>query len=403
MMRFMASLLLFAVLASPAAGDDWACWRGPDQNGISRETGWRADWPEEGPPIAWKVSVGTGFSSVTVVGGRLYTMGNEDNTDTVYCLDAATGETLWTHAYECPLDDKNFEGGTISTPSVDGGCVYTLSRQGHLFRFDAATGKIHWSINVAEDAKMPIPGWGFAGSPVIHGDLLLLNVGEAGTAVDKATGKVVWTSGQREAGYNTPVLAQHRDRTIILLASGKFFHAVDVESGKELWRHRWLTSYGCNAADAIVDGGRVFISSGYNRGAALLKLSGNEPKVVWANREMQNQMTSSVLLDGHLYGIHGKNQSQTSLRCMTLESGEVQWDYEWEGVGSLMAADGKLILLSEGGELIIGRASPEAFTPQARAKVLSGKCWTVPVLSGGRIYCRNAAGTLVCVDVRGTK
>jgi len=402
MKRFCTAVLVFVLLVSPLAGEDWPCWRGPQHNGISKETGWLDQWPEKGPTIAWKASVGTGFSSVTVSGGRLYTMGNEDNTDTVYCLDAATGKQLWTHSYRCALDAKLFEGGPTSTPTVDGDGVYTLSRQGDLFCFDAATGKIRWSKNVAEEAGVRVPGWGFASSPLVQGDLLVLNVGEAGTAIEKRTGKLVWTSADRDAGYNTPVPVRRGDKLILILASGKFYHAVELATGKELWRHRWLVRFGCNAADPIVSGDRVFISSGYNRGAALLNI--DEPTVVWENKDMQNQLNSSVLIDGHLYGVDGNTHgSAASLKCMELASGKVRWAHKWKGMGSLMAAGGKLIVLSEQGELIIAKASPKAFEPSARAKVLIGKCWTVPVLAQGRIYCRNADGNLVCVDVRRAK
>jgi len=404
MRRCIAIGLLVFFPASPLAADDWYRWRGPRLDGISKETGWLAQWPKEGPSVAWRASVGTGFSSVTVGGGRLYTMGNRENTDTVYCLDAATGKQLWEHSYQSPLDDKFFEGGPTSTPTIDGDCVYTLSRQGELFCFGAATGKIHWSKNIAEEANVRVPGWGFAGSPLVCGDLLVLTVGEAGTAVEKKTGKLVWTSADRDAGYNTPVPVRRGEKSILILASGKFYHAVELETGKELWRHRWLVRFGCNAADAIVAGDHVFISSGYNRGAALLNIAGDEPTVVWANKEMQNQLSSSVLIDGHLYGIDGNTHgSETKLKCMEFRSGDVRWTEDLDSMGSLTAAGGKLIVLSEQGELIVAKASPDGFQPSARAKVLGGKCWTVPVLAHGRIYCRNADGELVCVDVRGPK
>ena len=397
------SLLIVVFLASPLVADDWYRWRGPRLNGISDETGWLVEWPEAGPVIAWKASVGVGFSSVTVADGRLYTMGNLDNTDTVYCLDAASGEQLWTHAYECPLEDRLFEGGPTSTPTVDRDRVYTLSRQGDLFCFDAATGVVRWSKNVAEEAGVRIPGWGFAGSPLVHGDLLVLNVGEAGTAVKKSTGKIVWTSADREAGYTTPLPIRRHDRWFAVIASGRYYHLVDVETGEEPWRHRWLTNFGCNAADPVVAGDQLFISSGYNRGSALLNIAGDEPTVIWSNKEVQNQFSSSVLIDGHLYGVDGNTHTETSLKCIKLSSGEVKWARPWQGMASLTAADGKLIVLSEAGELTVAKADPEAFEPLARGQVLTGKCWTVPVLAQGRIYCRNADGDLVCVDVRGSR
>lgn len=393
-------VLLVLVTARRTAADDWPRWRGPQQNGISSEAEWSHEWPRQGPPVVWRADVGTGFSSMAVSGGRLVTMGNRDNTDTVYCLDAASGQLLWKHAYPCPLDDRFFEGGPTSTPTIDGDRVYTLSRQGHLFCFELATGRIVWSVDVHERTGIRIPGWGFAGSPVVHEDLLLLNVGSHGVALRKDSGQLVWQSEDAEAGYNTPVLVRRQGRVCAVLASGKYFHAVDVRTGQVVWQLRWLTRFGCNAADAIVRGDQVFISSGYNRGCALLRWSEPQPEVLWQNKAMQNQFGTSVLLDGYLYGIDGDTTGQRLLKCMEWSSGRVMWSAEGIGSGSLIAAGGRLVLLSEMGELIVARPSPERFEPLARAVVLSGKCWTPPVLANGRIYCRAAAGDLVCLDVR---
>ena len=400
----LCATAMFLLVAMPVAADDWFRWRGPDLNGISRETDWLDRWPENGPPIAWKSSVGVGFSSVVVSKERLYTIGNADNVEAVYCIDATTGRKVWKHTYQCPIGDNFFEGGPTSTPTVDGKRVYTLSRQGDLFCFDAANGTIQWSTNVHETTGVRIPGWGFSSSPLVHGKLLLLNVGEAGTAVDKSTGKVVWSSADSDAGYATPIPFSLQGRTCAILATGKFCLAVEIESGKELWRHRWLTRFGCNAADPIVDGERVWISSGYNRGCALLDMKSEQPNVVWKNKDLQNQLSSSVLIDGHVYGVDGDMSEETKLTCMELETGNVAWTAEGISAGALTAANGKLIVLTRDGELLIGKATSSGFEPTARAQVLSGKCWTVPVLANGRIYCRNVEGDLVCVNVRtGTK
>ncbi len=395
-----AGAVICICTSSMVMADDWFRWRGPSLNGISAETGWIDTWPKDGPPIAWKAHVGTGFSSVSVADGRLYTMGNQDEEDTVYCLDATTGKQLWKHSYPSPLDAEYFDGGPTSTPTVDGGHVYTLSRRGDLFCFDVATGHIEWNKNVAQEKDIRLPGWGFASSPLVHGNILLLNVGAAGMAVDKTTGKIVWASEDRDAGYTTPVPFLRDGRWCAIIASGRFYLAVDIETGQQLWRHRWVTRFGCNAADPILAGEHVFVSSGYNQGSALLKIDGKEPSVVWAHKKMQNQCNSSILIDGYLYGIDGNSHTSGSLKCVELSSGKVRWSDESPGFGSLTAADGRLIVLGEEGQLMVARASPDGFEPSARASVLEGRCWTVPVLANGRIYCRNAAGDLVCVDVR---
>lgn len=380
-------------------GEDWPIWRGPLKNGVSAEKSWQHNWPSVGPTVRWKANVGIGFSSVTVADGRLFTIGNSDNQDTVTCLEAQTGKVLWKHSYDCPLDDRFFEGGPTSTPTIDGDHVYTLSRQGDLFCFDANSGKIIWSKNIQQEAEVRVPGWGFSSSPVVHDNKLILNVGESGIAIDKGNGAILWKSGGGEAGYMTPHPLKIGDRWFALIASGKFYQCVDLESGTVAWKHRWLTTNGCNAADPIVDGDQVFISSGYGRGAAVLSFNSTAAKVVWNNTEMQNQLNSSVLVDGHLYGFDGDEGGEVQLRCMEFASGEVLWSHTGLGAGSLMVADNHLIILSETGELSIAPVSSKVFETTSAAKILDGKCWTVPVLSNGLIYCRNAAGELACVDV----
>ncbi len=398
-------LILVAAAASlsfvaPVRGEDWYRWRGPRLDGISTESDWKVQWPASGPPVAWKTPLGVGFSSVAIAQGRLYTMGNEEDHDTVHCLEAASGTAVWRHKYDAPLDDREFEGGPTATPTVDGDRVYTLSRQGLLFALDAATGRVCWSNDLRETTGLRVPGWGFSGSPLVHGDLLLLAVGEAGVAVNKSTGTLLWKSADKDAGYTTPLPFQHAGQWYALIASGRNFHAVNIQTGEEWWRHRWVTSFGCNATDPIVLGDRVFLCSGYSRGAALLKLSDKEPEVLWSNKDLRAQFSSCVLIDGHLYGIDGDAPHKRSLKCLSFDSGEVRWSDDGIQAAALTASPGRLIIQGEQGELIIARVSPESLQPLARAQVLRGKCWTVPVLSNGRIYCRSAEGELVCLDVR---
>jgi len=381
--------------------DDWPRWRGPDLNGISKEKGWSTNWPSEGPKQLWKVSVGIGFSSVAVAQGRVFTLGNKDDADTVYCFDAATGRALWTHSYPCPLDAKYYEGGPGSTPTVQGNNVFTLSKRGHVICFDAAGGEVAWQKNLMEELRVTKPQWGFAGSPLVEGNLLILNVGGAGTALDKATGKVVWTSDTNAAGYATPVPFMTGSERCTAIFSGKALVGVRTNDGKELWRYPWITRWDITSADPILNGNTLFVST-FDRGCGLLRVGAGVPTEVWANKNMGNHFNSCVLLNGCFFGIDGNtDQAAKDFRCLDARTGAVKWKYPGLGLGSVMAADGKLIIMGERGELIVAEASADAFKPVARAQVLGGKCWTVPVLANGRIYCRNAQGDLVCLDVRG--
>jgi outer membrane protein assembly factor BamB len=394
-------LVFVAVSLLSATAADWYRWRGPDLNGISPETGWSAKWPAGGPRKLWQASVGIGFSSVSVSRGRVYTAGHADGADTVYCFDARTGAPVWKFSYAAALDPKYYEGGPSATPTVDpeGGRVYMFSKRGLLLCFDAAKGDLVWSNNVMDSLKAEMPSWGFASSVLVEGDRCLVNAGAAGAAFAKTTGRVLWSSGPEAAGYSTPVPFDAPGGRAVALCLKRHVAAVRVADGRELWRYPWKTGYDVNAADPIIAEGKVFISSGYGHGAALLDVSGGKPELVWENKNMRNHFNSCVLLNGFLYGFDGDaGNSATALKCVELATGRVQWT-ERTGVGGLMAAGGKLIVLTEKGELIVAEAAPEAFKPISRAQVLGGKCWTTPVLANGQLFCRNAKGDLVCLDV----
>lgn len=398
-------LVLFAfattcpLLAAHAA--DWPQFRGPDLNGISAETNWFAPWPDAGPRIAWRTNVGTGFSSCAIRNGRLYTMGNTSETDTVFCLDAASGTLVWKHAYPAPLDAKYYEGGPSATPTLDAGWVYTLSKRGRVWALDAADGRVRWEQDVTRTLNLQVNEWGFAGSPRVVGDLLILNVGGAGTALNKRTGQVAWSSGPATAGYASPVPFGPESRPSIALFTAKHLVAADAATGREHWRFPWETGYDNNNADPIIDGNRFFIST-YDRGCALLAVHPDGPVVVYTNASLHTHMSAAIKWGDYLYGMNGREGRgrPNDFRCVAFATGAVQWSTRGLGVGSLTAsADGKLVILSETGELVIAQASPSAFQPLARAQILGGRCWTPPVLAHGRIYARNARGDLVCVEV----
>lgn len=394
-MASLVTLVAVAVLGAAAASDsstDWPNWRGPNHNGISTETGWLKAWKEGKVKRLWRASVGIGFSSIAVAGGRAYTMGNDAGKDTVYCFDAGTGREIWKHSYPSSKGAKYYEGGTHATPTVDGTNVYTVSKWARVFCFDAAKGTVKWQRDLTKELGAPPPTWGFASSARVLDDMLILNVGTAGVALNKTTGKEIWTTGTGKPGYSTAVIFRSGTDTGALLFCEKALIAVNANDGKQLWRFPWLTKYDANIADPIVvDGNSIFISSGYNRGCALLKVESGRPRQVWANRKMRNHFNSCVLWKQHLYGFDEK-----TLRCLSAADGTEKWKRTGLGKGSLMLADGKLIILSDRGMLVIAKAQATGFEQLAGKQILSGKCWTTPVLSGGRIYARNTPGEVVC-------
>lgn len=399
--RFSRPVFLVCLIAltAGAVADDWGQLRGPARNGISTEKGWTDKWPTSGPAILWKANVGLGFSGISVAGGKAVTMGNAEEKDTVFCFDALSGNPVWKQSYPAALGDKYFEGGTTGTPTIDKERVYTLSRWGDVFCFELNSGKILWSRNVQTDTGAPLPDWGFSGSPIVYEKLLILNVGEAGMALDKDTGKTVWESAKKAAGYTTPLIAKRAGRQELILGSGQGFLGVDPSTGKEFWRTKWLTQYGVNAADPIVVDDAVFISSGYGKGGALFK-PGDNPEFLWQTKILRTQLNGAILYGNHLYGVDGDTSNKATLRCLELATGKEKWADTEHGVRSLIIADGQLILVSERGELMVAPASPDSFKPTAQAQILGGKTWTSPTLANGIVYARNSRGDLVSVDMR---
>lgn len=408
MSRFFSCKLIFFCslglsLASTATADDWNQLRGPSRNGVSDEKGWTDKWPQSGPKVLWKANVGLGFSGISVAGGRAVTMGNADNNDTVFCFDALTGKEAWKHTYPSPLGDKYFDGGTTGTPTIEKDRVYTLNRWGDVFCFELGTGKIVWTRNVQTDTSAPLPDWGFGGSPAIYENLLVLNVGESGMALEKATGKTVWQSPKKPAGYTTPLIVNRAGRKELIIGSGQGFLGVEPATGKEIWRMKWITQYGVNAADPIVDNDLIFISSGYGKGGALFRpTSEPEPEFIWKTKILRTQLNGAILYEKHLYGVDGDTTDTATLRCLELSTGKEKWADSGHKIRSFIIADGKMILVSEPGELFVAPVSSESFKPTVATQILGGKTWTSPTLANGIVYLRNARGDIAGVDLRPT-
>lgn len=399
--HFAAALALSAPALAHAQTEsfDWPQWRGPKRTGISAEKDFIAQWPKEGPRRLWAAKVGIGYSSVSVVGQRLYTMGNVNDVDHVLCLDTTTSKLVWDYQYPCTAADPNGYPGPRCTPTVDGNYVFTVSRNGHLLCLNATNGALLWTKSLLNDFGGNIPTWGFAGSPLVEGELLILETGSSGrsvVALEKKSGRLVWANGNAGAGYASPVAFDlARDRAVaVFSAAGLTGRA--VSNGRVLWHYNWRTSYDVNAATPIVLDDKIFISSGYGSGCALLQMSATAIQPVWSNKNMRNHFSSCVLWQGHLYGF-----DDSQFRCLDVITGAVKWFTPAYGKGSLMLADGKLLLYGERGRLGLADATPAGFHEHAAAQVLGGNStWAPPVLSNGRIYCRSL-GDLVSLDVSG--
>jgi outer membrane protein assembly factor BamB len=394
--RFLQVLLIFNTFiwtsASPAA--DWPVFRGPNHNGVSGETKWNPNFADPKPGFLWRNNVGTGFSIITVKNGKAYTSGNVNDKDVIHCFDSKTGKKIWRYFYPEKKNPKYYEGGPGSSITIKDGKAYSISKTGDVYCFDADSGKVIWEVNLQESYNYEPPKWGFSGSPFIMDEKVILNAGSAGIALDKNTGNAIWKSSAGVSGYATAVPFVNDGITSLLIFAKDSLVAIKPGTGKVLWSFPWQTRHDVNAADPIVNGNRIFISSGYNRGCCLLEINGTDVKKLWENKKMRNHFSSCVLLDGFLYGF-----DESTLKCMDFNTSEVMWEQKGLGKGTLISAAGKLIVLSESGKLITADATSKGFDPVSSAQILSGsRCWSMPVLVNGKVYARNADGDAVCVD-----
>ena len=379
---------------------DWPHYRGPSLNGVTGEK-LPATLPKE-PHQAWKRSLGIGVSAATVVGDRVFTMGNAGNQDTIYCLDARTGKDVWTHKFPLPVDAKNFEGGPRSTPTFEGGKIFTLSHSGDVWCLDAASGKPIWNKHLMQDFAGRRPSWGYAGSPTVEGGAVFFDAGGVAAstlALDRASGALLWKSGGDEGGYGSVITATVAGKRTAVVFKAKAVVGCDVKDGRELWRSPWKTSWDVNATTPVVIGSRVLLTSGYNTGATLIEVASSGVTTKWKNKNLAAQFNTPVIWQGHIDGIDGNDGPRGQLTCLELGTGALKWK-EPIGGGALICADGRLIVLNEKGELIIAEAAPAAFKQLVRWQVLGGHCWVQPVFANGRIYCRNNAGEMVCLEMK---
>jgi outer membrane protein assembly factor BamB len=293
-----------------------------------------------------------------------------------------------------------YEGGPNATPTYHSGKIYTISRKGDIFCLNADDGKVVWEANAADVGAKP-PEWGFSGFPTILGDVVYFNSGDNGLALNKDTGKVVWSSGGKGAGYAGPIPFLQAGKQALALFSASGLKAVLAKDGSTLWEFNWDTSYDVNAASPIFlpDGNRIFISSGYRTGCAMLEMRGTKVRELWRSENLATQFSTAAFHDGYIYGIHGDANRRGSLVCMNAEDGSVAW-FERLGFGSLVISDGKLLVLNERGKLFTVDPNPEAYKQLDEREILSPRCWTVPTVVNGALFARNSYGNLVRFNLK---
>ncbi len=398
----LLSLSAFLVIGSlQTFGADWPQFLGPTRNGISTETGWLSSWRED-PPTLWQTFVGTGFSPVCVAGGRLFTMGFKDGLESVLCLESKTGKEVWRYSYPAKPYAFQHEGGPCGSPSVSDGSVITFGKDGQLVRLSDTDGKLIWKKNLPEELGLKVHELGFTGSPWVEEGRIILDVGPI-VAFRTSDGSLLWRSQDYPMAFASVIPFSFQGRLLGASMNHLGLVIVNLSDGTKVAQHDLTTFDGVNVASPIIHGSSIFVSAGYDQGCELLGLTpAGELKSHWKNRNMRNHFSNSILWEDNFYGFDGNvnNPSQGELRCLIFRTGEACWSEPSVSKGSLIIAGGKILALTGDGELVCADAAPDGYHELSRSQVLGGKCWTLPVLSNGLVYCRNSEGTLVCVDLR---
>ena len=403
MNHFLVITKIFLISCLSTIAGDWPHWLGPNGDGISLET----DWKNEINDPIWKTKVGVGFSAVSVANGKLYTMGHDGKKsagqETVYCLDAQSGKSIWTQSYPAPLVDYLHEGGPCSTPTTDGAIVYTISKHGLLHAYQAKDGKVIWKKDMMKESGMKRPPeWGFSASPYILGDQIIIEAG-ATYSLNKKTGGIIWKSKSNRPAYGTPIHFQPDDQSIIAVLKTDGLVLLDSKNGQTLAFEKWETSYRTNASTPIVQGDKLFISTGYQRGCALFEWKKGKLQKIYENKVLSTHMNHAILVNGFLYGFDGNVHmaGKKDFVCMEFLSGKEKWRTTDRGlmVGSLMVAGNRMIILGQRGELVFAKINSSKFDELNRDQAMGGKCWTMPVLANDLLYLRNARGDLFCINL----
>lgn len=402
---FVATALLLSVASAALAQSaaNWPQWRGPNRDGISKETGLLKQWPAEGPPLAWKATgAGRGYSSFSISNGKLYTMGLRGDREFVVAFDVATGKEAWATPHGSAF--RNDRGdGPRGTPTIDGDRVYALGGNGDLSVLDARTGKIVWSKNILREFGGSNITWGISESPLVLGNKVLVNAGgrdASMVALNKADGSVIWKSQSDEPGYSSAIPVEINGVTQVVFFTARRAVGLDSRDGRLLWDYERPANNVANAATPIARANRIFISSDYGTGGGVVEIKpDNKAQEVYFTKDMKNHHSSSVLIGDHLYGF-----SSSILTAMKFDTGELAWRDRSVGKGSLVYADGHLYLLSENGVVGLVEATPTGYKEKGRFRIQQDSLptWAHPVVAGGRLYLRDQ-DTIYSYDVREKK
>jgi outer membrane protein assembly factor BamB len=403
MVRILTAFFFLNISSSCFLFSEWPNYGGPDRNQVSNEKGLRLSWKNDEPQVIWELDVGLGYSSVVESGGFAYTQGNTNSRNTLYCVNSESGKIIWKHSYPCKKDPKYFDGGSRSTPTIANKMIFLCSHEGDLYALDAKTGSIKWTKNLLTDFDGKRPTWGFAGSPLFVNDKLILETGSSDgslVCLNAESGDLIWKSGESEAGYASPMLyGEELDEVLVFNQFGLVLH--NLKYGSIIRKYQHTTRYGINAAQPMVIGNKIFISSAYGKGASLVDFNRRKPISLWESDSFSCQMASLVKMDNFAYGIHGQAGSrsdQSKLFCLDLRSGKEMWSQKGFGLGTVVLVRDTLVIMSDEGVLSLVRANSSKYEELFQTQVLSGKSNWIPVTYvNGKLHCRSAKGKWVCL------
>jgi outer membrane protein assembly factor BamB len=380
--------------ARPAAEPPyWTDFRGPHRDGHYREMSIATSWPDEGLRPLWKQPVGGGYASFVAARGRLFTIEQRGAEEVAAAYDAATGLELWTSRWRARFEESMGGDGPRATPTWADGMVYVLGAEGELRCLDEATGRVIWRKNILEDNGARNLDWGMAASPLVVDDVVIVlpggSNGRSVVAYNRRTGARAWSALDERQAYSSPMIVTLAGRRQLLVFSSARLAALDPDGGALLWSYPWTTNADIHVAQPLLVGpNRVFVSSGYGVGGAVIEISESggrfDVREVWRNVRMKNKFTSSVVHEGFIYGL-----DESILACVAAATGELRWKGGRYGYGQLVLASGRLIVLTEDGDLVLVAATPESHQELSRFSALSGKTWNHPAIAHGRLFVRN--------------
>jgi outer membrane protein assembly factor BamB len=404
----IAFLATAVLTATPLLSADWPQWRGAGRVGHSPDTSILAPWPKSGPKQTWVFKdAGVGYSSFSIVGTRLFTMGARQESEQVICLDATTGKELWATSLG-PVYENNWGDGPRSTPTVDGDHLYALSATGILACLNIKDGTEVWKVDVVKSLGGELQGWGYTESVLIDGDHVICTPGgQQGTmaALHKKTGAVVWQSSKLKgpAQYSSPIRIEVNGQPQYAQLLMNKVVGIAPKDGALLWE----TSFPGRVAvipTVLFHNNSVYATAGYGTGCQMIKLDGAEPEVVYEEKSITNHHGGVIVVDGKIYG-HSDKGGWT---CQDFLTGKIEWQDESLGKGTCTYAAGHLICVDENdGTVVLATAKPDKWqeisrfklAPQTSLRKKEGRIWSHPVVVNGRLYLRDQ-DLIFCYNVQ---